>query len=176
MSIEDRDHSIIYLKLDNILLGFEHPSVIENFVRKQAENPMPQKIKDERSICLSHNDFGPPQSFGILPKIADFGLAQSGEGSEPPMHPIQPPLFHAPEVLLGTSWMYSADIWNLEVLVYFHFYHLSRVLLTRRYADLEHDGGQGFIYTYSFWPRRLRCSSTPCGDDCITRRPTKNTY
>ncbi|PMD34189.1 CMGC protein kinase [Hyaloscypha variabilis F] len=106
------------LKLDNILLGFEHPSVLEDFVQKQAENPMPRKIKDGRSIYLSHNDFGPPKSFGILPKIADFGLAQSGEGSEPLMHPIQPPLFHAPEVLLGTSWTYSADIWNLGVLIW----------------------------------------------------------
>ncbi|CZS91909.1 related to dis1-suppressing protein kinase dsk1 [Rhynchosporium agropyri] len=111
-------HAIIDLKLDNILLGFEHPSVIEDFVRKQAENPMPRKIRDGRTIYLSHNDFGPPQSFGILPKIADFGLAQSGEGSEPLMHSIQPPLYHAPEVLLGTSWTYSADIWNLGMLIY----------------------------------------------------------
>jgi serine/threonine protein kinase len=110
-------YSIIDLKLDNILLGFEHPSVIEDFVQKQSENPMPRKIRDGQSIYLSHNDFGPPKSFRILPKIADFGLAQSGEGSEPLMHPIQPPLFHAPEVLLGTSWTYSADIWNLGVLV-----------------------------------------------------------
>ncbi|KAK2629686.1 hypothetical protein QTJ16_000506 [Diplocarpon rosae] len=106
------------LKLDNILLGFEHPSVIENFVKKQAKNPMPRKIKDGRSIYLSQNDFGPPKSFRILPKIADFGLAQSGEGSEPRMHPIQPPIFHAPEVILGTSWTYSVDIWNLGVLIW----------------------------------------------------------
>ena len=115
--METKAHSIIDLKLDNILVGFEQPSVIEDFVQKQAENPMPRKIKGGRSIYLSHNDFGPPKSFGILPKIADFGLAQSGEGSEPLMLPIQPPLFQAPEVLLGTSWTYSADIWNLGVLV-----------------------------------------------------------
>ena len=122
-------HSIIDLKLDNILLGFEHPSVIEKFVQRQAQNPMPRKIRDGRSIYFSHSDFGSPKSFRILPKIADFGLAQSGEGPEPLMHPIQPPLFHAPEVVLGTSWTYSADIWNLGVLVYFHFFHLSRVCL-----------------------------------------------
>ena len=103
-------NSIIDLKLDNIWLGFEHPSVIEDFFQKQAENPMPRKIKDGRIIYRSHNDFGSLKSFGILPKIADFGLAQSGAGSEPLMHPIQPHLFHAPEVLLGTSWTYSADI------------------------------------------------------------------
>jgi len=115
--IEIQAYSITDLKLDNILVGFEHPSVLEDFVDKQAKNPMPRKIKDGRSIYLSHNDFGPPKSFGILPKIADFGLAQSGSSSEPLIHPIQPPLFHAPEVLLGTSWTYSADIWNLGALV-----------------------------------------------------------
>ncbi|KAH6712576.1 CMGC protein kinase [Leptodontidium sp. MPI-SDFR-AT-0119] len=94
------------------------PSVIEDFVRKQAENPMPRKIKDGRSIYLSQNDFGLLKSFRLLPKIADFGLAQSGGGSEPLMHPIQPPLFHAPEVILGTSWTYSADTWNLAVLIW----------------------------------------------------------
>ena len=117
--ITTQAYSIIDLKLDNILVGFEDRSVIKDFVKKQAENPMPRKFKDGRSIYLSHNDFGPPRSFGILPRIADFGLAQSGNGSEPLLHPIQPPLFHAPEVLLGTSWTYSADIWNLGALVLF---------------------------------------------------------
>ncbi|KAK0111542.1 hypothetical protein ONS95_001895 [Cadophora gregata] len=106
------------LKPDNILLGFEDPSVLKDFVHKQAENPMPRKIKDGRSTYLSHNDFGPPKSFRILPKIGDFGLAQSGDGPEPLLHPIQAPLYHAPEVLLGTSWTYSADIWNLGVLIW----------------------------------------------------------
>ena len=136
--------------MDNILVGFEHPSVLEEYVEKQAKNPMPRKIKDGRSIYLSHNDFGQMKSFRVLPKIADFGLAQPGDSSEPLRFPIQPPLFHAPEVLLGTSWTYSADIWNLGVLVCFRFYHLSVVLLTRcLYIDVEYDGGQGFIQTYS---------------------------
>jgi len=106
------------LKMENILVGFEHPSVIEDFVQKQAQNPMPRKTKDGRSIYLSHNDFGPMKSLRVLPKIVDFGLAQSGKSSEPLRYPIQPPLFHAPEVLLGTSWTYSADIWNLGVLIW----------------------------------------------------------
>lgn len=87
--IEAQAHSIIDLKLDNILLGFEHPSVIEDFIQIQAENPIPRKIKDGRSIYLLHNDFGPLKSFRIiLSKIADFGLTQLREGSEPLMHPI----------------------------------------------------------------------------------------
>lgn len=137
--------------MDNILVGFEHPSVIKEYVEKLAENPMPRKIKDGRLIYLSHNDFGPLKSFRMLPKIADFGLAQSGDSLEPLRYPIQPPLFHAPEVLLGTGWTYSADIWNLGVLVRFYLYHLYKhPAYATLYTDLEHDGGQGFIYTYSF--------------------------
>lgn len=86
--------------------------MLEDFIEKQAENPMPRKIKDGRSIYLSHNDFGPLRSFGLVPKIVDFGLAQSGGHPHPCMHPIQAPVYHAPEVLLGTCWRYSADIWN----------------------------------------------------------------
>ena len=78
---------------------------------------MPREIKDGRSIYTSHIDFGLFKLFRLLPKITDFGLAQSGDGSGPLLHPIQPPVFHAPEVLLGIGWTYSADIWNLGVLV-----------------------------------------------------------
>jgi len=113
-------HSID-LKPDNIMMRFEDPSVIEDFVQKQVENPMPRKIKDGRSIYQSHNDFGRLKSLRVLPMIADFGLAELGDGPEPLRHPIQPPLYHAPEVILGTGWTYSADIWNLGVLVRFNF-------------------------------------------------------
>jgi len=53
----------------------------------------------------------------MLPKVADFGLAHQGDKQTPFRHPIQPPLYHAPEVLLGVPWSYSADVWNLCVLV-----------------------------------------------------------
>jgi serine/threonine protein kinase len=100
-------------------MGFEvdHPSILEDFVKAKLQNPIPQKIKGDRTIYRSHNDFGRLRSFRILPKIADFGLAECVDGQELHRHPIQPPLYHAPEVLLGTGWSYSADIWNLGVLV-----------------------------------------------------------
>ena len=55
----------------------------------------------------------------------DFGLAQPGDTLEPQRHPIQPPLYHAPEVLLGTGWIYKADIWNLGVMVRPTLYHME---------------------------------------------------
>ncbi|KAL5316664.1 hypothetical protein ACEPPN_015713 [Leptodophora sp. 'Broadleaf-Isolate-01'] len=106
------------LKADNILLSFEDLSVIEDYVKAQDDHPMPRKTAGDRNIYLSHNDFGTLKSYWILPKIVDFGLAHQGDGGEPLRHPIQPPLYHAPEVLLGVPWSYSADIWNLGVLLF----------------------------------------------------------
>ena len=113
------------------MMRFEDTSVIENFVQDQVETPMLQKITDGRSIYQSHNNFGRLKSLRVLPMIADFGLAESGDGPEPLRQPIQPPLYSAPEVLLGTGWTYSADVWNLGVLV---FFSLSRRPY-RGYAD-----------------------------------------
>lgn len=94
------------LKLDNFLMTFEHPSVIQRFVRAQPTNPMPRKLVQDHAIYLCHNDFGDLQLENLkhmVPKIADFGLAQRGDGVQPLVHPIQPDHCHAPEVILGTS-------------------------------------------------------------------------
>ena len=123
-------HSID-LKPDNIMMKFEDPSVIEDFIQVEAEKPMPRKVKDGRSIYLSHDDFGRLKSLRVIPIIADFGLAERGDGPETLRHPIQPPLYHAPEVILGTGWTYSADIWNLGVLVRSSF----SCQLRRNFAD-----------------------------------------
>lgn len=106
------------IKQDNIMLRFEDPSVLENFVKNLAEAPMPRKMKDDSSVYLSRYDFGAFKSFRTLLNLVDFGLAQRTDGPESLRHPIQPPLFHAPEVILGTGWSYSADIWNLGVLIW----------------------------------------------------------
>ena len=112
------------LKLDNILVTFEDKSVIDEFAQGQTQEPMPQKVLDDRTIYLSHNNFGhlrfirdTPALMKICPKITDFGLAQRGDRQEPLVHPIQVDHCHAPEVLLGTGWSYSADIWNFGVMV-----------------------------------------------------------
>jgi serine/threonine protein kinase len=98
-------------------MSFEDPSVIDEYVNAQGDHLMPRKPVSDRSIYLSHNNFGALKSYWMLPKIADFGLAHRGDGEKSFRHPIQPPLYHAPEVLLGVPWSYSADIWNLGVFV-----------------------------------------------------------
>lgn len=46
----------------------------------------------------------------------DFGLSAFG-GKNLHSHTIQPQSFRAPEVVIGSGWDYSADIWNLGALV-----------------------------------------------------------
>lgn len=73
------------------------------------------KINGDRRI-YPHRNFGDLRGPPGRPKIADFALAV--EASEDTYnHPIQPDLLQAPEVILRTGWSYSADIWNLAVMV-----------------------------------------------------------
>lgn len=100
-------------------MSFEDASVLVEFVQAQSENPMLQIERDGYSIYQSHNQFGPLRvRLGpIVPVIADFGHAQWIDNSQPQINPIQPDYYRAPEVILGTGWGSSADIWNLGVLV-----------------------------------------------------------
>lgn len=45
-----KTHVIIDLKRDNTLVGFEDPSVLEDFIRKQAGDPMARKAIDGRLV------------------------------------------------------------------------------------------------------------------------------
>ncbi|KAF2434441.1 hypothetical protein EJ08DRAFT_693480 [Tothia fuscella] len=109
------------------MLAFAHPAVIAKFADAQLAHPMPRKDFPTHTVYLSHNDFGqlydtPDESslLKMLSKIVDFGLAQRTDtrGGTPLISPIQVDQFHAPEVLLGTGWSYSADIWNLGVMIW----------------------------------------------------------
>lgn len=106
------------LKVENILIEIEDPSVLQDFARAQSSNPMARKTKDGHYVYLSHNDFGELRSYYVLPKITDFGLAHKQEDdSVLNRHPIQPDEYRAPEVILGAGWTYSAGIWNLGLLI-----------------------------------------------------------
>lgn len=107
------------LKLDNIMVTFEDNSTIKAFIQAQASHPMARKFVNGRTVYSCHNDFG-PVIIGLgnmIPQITDSGLAQRGDVAEPLIHPIQPNEFRAPEVLLGTGWSYSADMWNFGAMV-----------------------------------------------------------
>ncbi|KAG4439766.1 hypothetical protein IFR05_004734 [Cadophora sp. M221] len=93
-------------------------SVLDDFVQRQRQiSPLRHVADDGHVTYLSQGDFGPLRDYFILPKIADLDLAQSGEGPVR-VHPVQPHRYRAPEVILITGWSYSANIWNMGVLIW----------------------------------------------------------
>lgn len=48
----------IDLRPSNILMTFEHPSIIDEFNQNLPWHPMPRKIFDDRIVYLSNDDFG----------------------------------------------------------------------------------------------------------------------
>jgi len=106
------------LKGVNILVGFENPSVIERYLKTVPRDYNTSKVGNGRMVYSAVSDFGHPETWDILPQIADFGLARPGDTGKTFREPIQAPLYTAPEVLMGTGWNYSADIWNLGVLIW----------------------------------------------------------
>ncbi|GKZ22693.1 hypothetical protein AbraCBS73388_008862 [Aspergillus brasiliensis] len=117
------------LKLDNILITFESDTILPRFVKEQEAQSMQCKTdpKTGRVIYRCHNNFGPldPSGLGnIYPQITDFGAATllGDDGCDGTVQlgtrPIQPDYYRAPEVVLGCGWSYSADIWNLGVMIW----------------------------------------------------------
>ncbi|KID77543.1 Protein kinase-like domain protein, partial [Metarhizium brunneum ARSEF 3297] len=132
------------LKLDNIMVTFEDQSVIEEFVQGQIHNPMARKTVGNRTVYRCHNNFGDIDGKeglkNMYPKITDFGLAQRMDNPGPHIHPIQPDDCHAPEVILGVGWSYSADIWNFGIMVWDFLagQGLFQQSNSRPYSPVEH--------------------------------------
>lgn len=104
------------LKSDNILMALRDQSVLDTVARDELEDPLPQKKSKDRTIYPPRNYFGfQPDNIG-RPVIMDFGLSVCG-GKTRHNHTIQPQGFRAPEVIIGSGWGCSVDIWNLGALV-----------------------------------------------------------
>ena len=111
---------LVDLKLENIMVTFEDPAVLGDFMNSQLDQPMRYKIDSTgRRVYRCHNEFGALRTMrNILPKIVDFGLSTRLDGQDEwGIYPIQPDHYRAPEVILGCGWNMSADIWNLGILV-----------------------------------------------------------
>ncbi|MCJ1391749.1 hypothetical protein MMC18_004614 [Xylographa bjoerkii] len=106
------------LKSDNIMLKLESDSVVNEYVKAEIEQPCPRKMDGDRIIYLSRNNFGKWKKTPGPATISDFGVSAWGDSLEPRNYIIQPICYRAPEVILGASWSYSADIWNLGTLVW----------------------------------------------------------
>lgn len=100
------------LKGDHFMLPFEDPAVLRDHVRKQRAS----EERHGRVDPLLH--FGPLQKGIGFVKLTDFGLAVRGDVSTRyHYHDIQSLEYTAPEVMLQAGWSYSADIWNLGLVV-----------------------------------------------------------
>lgn len=98
------------LKADNLLLGFETSSVIDHYVRQLGERPpLHKEVNGHQSAA----NFGRLRKGVGMIKISDFGAAVFCKESTLHFHDIQP----SPEVLLKAGWTYSADVWNLGMMV-----------------------------------------------------------
>ncbi|KAL3435985.1 kinase domain protein [Aspergillus tetrazonus] len=108
------------LKLENIMVTIEDPTVLADFMDSRLEKPMAYKIDSTgRPVYQSCTDFGPLRSLRSIPQLVDFGLAtRLEEDDDWGVWPIQPDHYRAPEVVLGNGWQMPADIWNIGVLSY----------------------------------------------------------
>lgn len=97
------------------MISVEKNSVLDDLAAEERDSPSPYKESGGRYIYLRRN-FGDLKGPPGIPKIGDLGLAVWGHEKNYNL-PIQPDLFQSPEVILRAGWSYSADIWNLGVMV-----------------------------------------------------------
>ena len=110
--------TLLDLKPENVLVGLEKTSSLDDIVADEIKSPSPRKVLPDRTIYLSRNDFGHPNSTPGRPKITDFDAAVQVTGSRKIFtRPIQPDCYRALEVILGAPWSYPVDIWNLGAMV-----------------------------------------------------------
>ncbi|KAE8376038.1 kinase-like domain-containing protein [Aspergillus bertholletiae] len=106
------------LKLENIMVTSEDPAVLGDFMNSQLDQPMQHKIDSAgRAVYRCHNDFGPLRKVRNIPKFVDVGLATRLSYDERGVYPIPPDRYRAPEVIFGSGWTMTADIWNMGSLV-----------------------------------------------------------
>ncbi|PKY06200.1 kinase-like protein [Aspergillus campestris IBT 28561] len=105
------------LKPDNIMVKLEDPSILEESAKDEYEHPLPQKTNlHGRTVYLSRNNYGLPRKTTGIIQITDFDLSVSGD--QPHDGCIQAEIYRAPEVILDAGFSYSADIWNLGVMLW----------------------------------------------------------
>ena len=146
---DTKPRRLLDLKLENIIVTFEDPTVLADFIDSQLENPMAFKIDSTgRPVYQSRSDFGPLKSLRSVPQLVDFGLAtRLEEDDDWGVWPIQPDHYRAPEVVLGNGWQMPTDIWNFGVLVRPGFFEV--VISTNAKPVMGYDRGQRTISAYS---------------------------
>ena len=108
------------IKADNLMLTLRDESVLEDFEKAEAENPVARKVIDDSRTIYTSRGFGRVKSgkYGY-PVLCDLG-----EAKILPIEKfealIQPEPYRAPEVIFEIMpWGAPADIWNVGTLVSF---------------------------------------------------------
>ncbi|OBT66137.1 hypothetical protein VE03_05141 [Pseudogymnoascus sp. 23342-1-I1] len=126
------------IKEENILLDLANSSILEQLDTEEIAASSFYKAVNGYTLYRSAN-FGIPTKFG-RPILCDFSLARNGQVEN--CHDIQPDPYRAPEVILEMPWSYSADIWNVGVMVWdmFENRHMFNGLdpETGKYANRFH--------------------------------------
>lgn len=99
------------------MVPFESPTVVDEYVHGLETEPPSFEEREDRLIYHSRPDFGLLRRGVRFVQIGDLGLAAFGNVSSPHNHLIQPRQLRAPEVILKAGWTYSADVWNLGMVV-----------------------------------------------------------
>lgn len=103
------------IKASNIMLSIEDERILDEFAKQEKENPGPRKlVEKDRTIYTSRKLPLPKDDLWGQPVLCDFGEARVGHSHT---GNIQPDIYRAPEVLFGMPWTFSADIWNVGVMV-----------------------------------------------------------
>ncbi|PLN86365.1 kinase-like domain-containing protein [Aspergillus taichungensis] len=100
------------LQPNNMLLGIKDDSILSKFEQAELDAPVARKTLEDRTIYTSRPL---PISLGT-PVLCDLGEARVGTDQQ--QGDIMPDVYRAPEVILGMTWDYKVDIWNVGMVVW----------------------------------------------------------
>lgn len=97
------------------MLSIDDETILTEFEKEEKLHPSPRKTVDSnRTIYMSRELSLPTQGLWGQPVLCDLGEARIGKFHR---GNIQPNIYKAPEVLFDMQWSFSADIWNVGVMV-----------------------------------------------------------
>lgn len=150
---------------NNILLGVDDATALDEVEKAELENPSPRKVLEDRTIYMSYRM---PLTAGA-PVLSDFGTACVGELGQKHSVDVMPGEYRAPEVIIWAQWDSKIDLWAIGVMV------CKRAPGDRSRAPLTRSAGLGLVRgpppLSSRQRRSTRRRTAPRGDGLHPRAP-----